>query len=159
MRRRWKLLLIGITTLPLLAWGYDRLVAIHWVGHTDLEIEFIVVAESTAEPIEGATIQIRSEGGLNDEREPKRFALTTDPDGVSRRTCTGCMCFGTQSGLRFTNTFVVHIPWWYYQVSAEGFESTGEVSLDMIQNGRNIHRLGGGKSKLTVRLVLKKAST
>lgn len=68
---------------------------IHWVGFTDLEIEFLVTDAVTENPIPGAPIKVQSEGGLCAEREKQRFSLVTDSDRSVRRLSPGCMCFGT----------------------------------------------------------------
>src|SRR5436190_1799331 len=59
----------------------------------------------------GARVEVQSEGGFYDERERREFVLIADDDGVARKDCRNSMCFGTQSRLRLTDTYVVHLPW------------------------------------------------
>src|SRR5438477_9684943 len=95
MPRRRKLLLAGaIVAVPLLAWGYDQLQTMTWVGHTDLEVEFVVTDAETGVAIESATITVNSEGGFCREEGEKSFTLNTDSRGVAQRTCTHCTCSG-----------------------------------------------------------------
>jgi hypothetical protein len=125
----------------------------HWVGSTDLEIEYIVTDAVTGELIKGATITVHAEGGDCAEREKQRFSLVTDATGSVNRLCKGCMCFGT-SGWNI-DTYVVHLPWWYYQVTAEGYSTTAWTELDVIENVRNVLR-GNPAAKLVVPIMLTK---
>ena len=129
VRRRW-FWLLGLFAIPLAALGFDRVVRVCWVGYTDLEIEFIVTEADTRQPIRGAEITVLSEGGFYSEREEKQFKLETDHEGRARRVCHDSMCFGTQSGLCLTDTYVVHLPGWYIQVSAPGYRPSKWVSVN-----------------------------
>lgn len=144
-RRWWKRLLIASIALPLLALGFDRILKIHWVGSTDLEVAFAVTDASTGKPIPNAQVEIQSEGGFYEERDRQEFVLVGDANGVARKECRSSMCFGTLSGLRFTNTFVVHLPWWRYRVVAEGFQPVEWANLDVIEFRRQVKRDGPGK--------------
>src|ERR1700732_3342445 len=110
VRRRWWLWLLFLAAIPVALLGYDSFMIL-WVGSTDLEIEFVVTEVVTGQPVEGAKIAVHSDGGFYREREEKGFTLLTDQDGIARRVCHDSMCFGTRSGLRFTDTYVVHLPW------------------------------------------------
>src|SRR6266487_4248331 len=77
----------------------------HWVGRTDLTVEFVVTDAETGEPIRGADISIQSYGGLNADghrlqetnREKEELKLTTDEAGTARYVCRDSMSFGTSS--------------------------------------------------------------
>ena len=157
MARRWRIrLLIAAIALPLLVWGFDRVQTIYWVGSTDLEVEFVVTDAVTGGPIPGARVEVQSEGGFYEERDKQEFALVAGADGVARKECRRSMCFGTQSGLRFTNTFVVHLPWWRYRVVADGYDPTEWADLDVLELRRQVRRAGPGKSNLVVPVSLHK---
>jgi hypothetical protein len=159
MSRQWKLLLAGvIAAVPLLvAWGYDRLQTMSWVGYTDLEVEFAVTDAETGVAIEGATInQVNSEGGTYHEEGEKSFSLNTDARGFARRTCTRVMCSGGHSGLGFEETYTVDLPWWYYRISAPGYETTSVISLNEIENVRRVQRIGRGQAKLVAPTAIRK---
>ncbi len=155
-RRWWKRLLVAALVLPLLVWGCDRLLAIHWVGSTDLEVEFAVTDAATGNPVPGARVEVQSEGGFYAEDFKQEFALTTDPGGLARRECARSMCYGTQSGLRFTDTFVVYLPFWRYRVLAEGFESSEWADLNVLELRRQVRRTGPRRAKLAVPVALHK---
>jgi hypothetical protein len=157
MARRWRRrLLIAAIALPLLVWGFDRVQRIYWVGSTDLEVAFAVTDAATSSPIPGARIEVQSEGGFYEERDKQEFVLVAGADGVARKECRQSMCFGTQSGLRFTNTFVVHLPWWRYRVVAGGYHPTEWADLDVLELRRLVRRAGPGKAELVVPATLQK---
>jgi hypothetical protein len=141
---------IGVVLLLLLLPSRQT---IHWVGSTDLEIEFAVLEAMTSDPIPGATIQIHSEGGFYEERNPRDFTLVAGPDGCATHLCRDCMSFGT-SGPNI-DTFAVHLPRWLYQVSAPGYESSKKIELGFMENARNVQR-GHPTSKLVVYISLQK---
>jgi hypothetical protein len=61
MTCRWRKWLLLITfTVPLLVWGFDRLLLIYWVGRTDLEVEFAVGDAASGAPIPGAQVEVQS---------------------------------------------------------------------------------------------------
>ena len=159
MRTRWRwLVLFGLAVIPLTVWGYDRAFTVHWVGHTDLEIEFVVTDATTGHPVEGAEVAVRPDGGLYQERDEAAFALRTDAAGTARRVCHSSMCFGTQSGLGFTDTYVVHLPWWDVRVSAAGCEPVGNFFLDVPEYVRQVERVGPRAAKLVVQVSLRKSA-
>jgi hypothetical protein len=153
---RWPLSVVFVTFVSL--WVYDRVRAIVWVGSTDLEIVFAVTDAAKGEPIPGARVEVRSEGGRYEEdgvsqRDHKQeFVLVAGADGVARKECRNCMCFGRRSGLGFTDTFAVHLPFWEYRVVAEGYEPSEWADLE-VSRGQE-QRLDGGKSRLVVRVPL-----
>jgi len=49
--RRRKQLILALLCVLLLLWGYDRLVKTHWVGSTDLVVEFVVTDAITGNPV------------------------------------------------------------------------------------------------------------
>lgn len=153
VRLRW-ILLVAVVAMPLLVWGYDLIQTIQWVGSTDLEVEFVLREVGTGNPIPGARVEIQSEGGFYEERDKQAFALSADTQGMARKECRNSMCFGTRSGLRFTDTFAVHLPWWRFRVSAPGFESSEWIDLDVFEFRRRAHRTSPGKAKLRVAVSL-----
>jgi hypothetical protein len=151
-RRWWKwLLFLGI--IPLLVWGYDRIVMNHWVGFTDLGVEFVVIDAGSEMLIPGARVEVQSEGGFYEERDKQEFVLLADA-GVARKVCRHSMCFGTQSGLLFTDTFAVHLPGWRLRVSADGYQPSAWSDLDELEYRRQAHLAGPGKAKLVVPVSL-----
>jgi hypothetical protein len=155
--RRWKWLLLAIGALPLLVWGCDRSQRIYWVGSTDLEVEFRVSAAGSGAPVPGARVEVQSEGGLYEEHEKQEFMLETDAGGVSRKECRGSMCFGTQSGLRFTDTYVVHLPWWRFRVSAPGYEASEWANLDVPEYVHQVQQVGPRRARLVVPVSLQES--
>jgi hypothetical protein len=149
-RRSLKWLLIVLFVVPLLVWGCDRLQTIYWVGSTDLEVKFAIINADTGDPIPGARVEVHSEGGFYEERGKQEFDLVADASGVARKECRKSMCFGARSGLGFTDTFAVHLPWWRYRVSAEGFEPSEWAELDAPEFRRRARRVGPGEAILVV---------
>src|SRR4051794_19260369 len=105
MKSWWSWLLVAAAVLILTVVGYDRMLTIVWVGHTDLEAEFVVTDAATGRPMNDAKVTVHSEIPRGDEMQA--FSLVTDQNGVSRHVC-GCTCGGKESGLGFTNTFSVN---------------------------------------------------
>jgi hypothetical protein len=159
MRRRWWFWLFVLAAVSLAVWGSVHVPCICWVGGTDLEVEFVVTDAATGEPVEAAEIAIVSEGGLYRERDEQQFVLRTDREGVARRVCHEAMCSGTRSGLRFTDTYRVHLPWWYFEVSAPGYGSTEPAYLDSPEYGRQVRRVSPGVSKVVVNIRVRKLET
>src|SRR5262245_46450819 len=115
------IVLIGISVacmVLVLLRAYDRAQMYAWVGQTDLEVEFVVTDAGSGNPIPGARVEVKSEGGLYAERDKQEFALVADADGKARKVCRDSMCFGKVSGLRFTDTYSVHLPYWRFRVVA-----------------------------------------
>jgi hypothetical protein len=157
MARRWRIrLLIAAIAVPLLILGLDSVQTIHWVGSTDLEIEFAITDAVTGSSIQGARVEVQSEGGFYAERMKQDFVLVADTEGFARKICGQSMCFGTESGLRLTNTFLVHLPWWRYRVVADGYEPSEWAEMDVIELRRQVRRAGKGKAKLLVPVSLHK---
>ena len=107
-------------------WLYDGTFWCDWVGHNDLEIEFVVVNKISGKAINHATIAIQLTGGglyrdVYEKTEPKKFSLVTAADGTARRVCHESMCFGMRSGLGFTDTYGIHLPWWRCMASAPAY--------------------------------------
>jgi hypothetical protein len=142
-----------------MVWFYDRSVVECWVGSADLEIEFAVADSTTGHPIKHATVAIRSEGGFHreaaNERTLKTFDLVTDGEGIARTVCHETMSFGTQSNLRFTDTYHVHLPWWQFGVSAAHYESSGAIDLETHEYDQQVKHVGFQKAKLTIRVTLR----
>jgi hypothetical protein len=158
MARRWCIrLLLAAAVLPLLVWGCDRVQMIYWVGSTDLEVEFVVTDDATGAPVPRARVEVRqSRGGFYEDREEREFVLVGGVDGRARRECRQSMCFGTRSGLGFTDTFAVHLPYWRFRVVAEGYEPGEWTELDVHEYSRRARRAGSGKAELVVPMWLHK---
>src|SRR5262249_39986542 len=134
---------------------YDRLQVFHWVGSADLTIEFLVTDAETGEPIQNADILIHSEGGFYEERHPRDFRLRTDSKGAVRYVCRRSMSFGNQSGLRFTDTFNVHLPWWFVGVAAPGYQTIEPFELEAYH--QPVKEVGPRHAKLIVPIALHKS--
>jgi hypothetical protein len=158
-RRRWKAVVIAVCAVSLLVVAYDRLWAIYWVGSTDLEIEFVITEAGSGAPVRDARIEIQSDGGFYEERDKQEFALVTDLDGVARKVCVDSICFGSRSGLGFTDTFVVHLPYWRYQVIADGYAPREWVSLNVPERVDEVRRIDPRKAKSWGLMRIKTAST
>ena len=156
VRRRWKRLLVAAVVLLLLVWGCDVVQTIGWVGFTDLEVEFAVTDADTGSPVAGTRVEVQSEGGFYEKLDKQEFVLVAGADGAARKECPNSMCFGTRSGLRFTDTFVVHLPWWRYRVFAEGYDPTEWNDLDVPELRRQVRRAGPGKAEFVVPVSMHK---
>lgn len=157
MRRRWKQLLLIVCAIPLGVLLWDRFNMIAWVGHTDLDVEFVVADAASGEPVGGARIEVHQEvGGFCSDKEERSFVLVADANGIARSLGRGCMCFGEQSVLRFTDTFRVHAPSWQFRVVANGFEPSEWMSLEASEIRQRVRRTGVGKSELVVPVALHK---
>lgn len=159
---RGQLLVVGLIGAVLLTLGISLLMRlmsaeeISWVGGTDLEIEFIVRDAETGEPIKEALIRIRAEsGGFCKDEDEREFCLLTDGQGRVKHLCEQCMCFGTQS--RTKDTFVVHLPWWWFEVSAPGYSASELTYLDDLPYRRDVQR-GKGTARLVVTTKLRKGA-
>jgi hypothetical protein len=156
MRRHWWKLLLLVIAVLLFVWGFDRSQSIMWVGRTDLEVEFTVNDTATGGAVPGARVEVQSEGGFYEERDKQEFVLVADAGGTACKVCRNSMCFGTQSGLRVTDTFGVHLPRWRFRVVAEGYEPGKWTYLETEENIQQAHRAGPGKAKLVVPVSLHK---
>jgi hypothetical protein len=139
----------GIAVVLLLAPLVPR---IYWVGATDLEIECVVIDAITGQPIKQASIHVESEGGFCAESEKGDFVLITDANGSAKRLVKECMSYGT-SGWNI-DTYFVHLPWWRYQVKAEGYSPTDWRGLDVPENMSRVKR--GHPATLIVETTLRK---
>jgi len=157
-RRYWVWLLAAVVVLPLLAWCFDRVQEVRWVGSTDLQVAFAVTDATSGNPIPGARVEIQSDGGFYEEREKQEFALTADGDGMARKVCRNSMCFGTRSGLGVKDTFVVHLPWWRFRAVAPDYEPGAWVELEAPEYIRQVRRAGPRKAALLVAVALHKNS-
>jgi hypothetical protein len=140
--------------VPLLVWGYDRVQMIHWVGGTDLEVVFVVTDADSGSPIPGAEIKVWSEGGFYEGPDKGEFALLAGARGEARKVCRDSMCFGTRSGLGFTDTYVVHLPFWHFRVVAPGHEPSEWVDLDVLEYRRQVQRAGPRRARVVVPVSL-----
>ena len=150
LRRRVNLILLLV--------ALDKMQTVYWVGSADLTIEFLVTDADTGEPIKDAEILIRSEGGFYEEREPQELRLQTDLSGVARYVCRRSMSFGTQSGLRFTNTYCVHLPFWFVGITSPGYTSVEPFELDSLPFSRAVKEVGPQQARLVVPVSLRKAT-
>lgn len=151
---RWEWLVAGLIAAVLLLLTLPAVQMVTWVGHTDLAVEFAVNDAATGGPIPKAAVEIHSEGGFYEEREPQDFKLVAGPDGHVSCLCRNSMCFG-RSGL-FSDTFAVHLPWWRFRVVVDGYEPGEWTELDVPEYFRQARRAGSGKAKLVVPVTLHK---
>lgn len=128
------------------------------MGRIDLDIEFVVTEMGVGTPVPGARVKIQQEGGLFEDATKQEFDLITDADGVARRECRKSMCFGTTSRLKFTDTLVVHLPFWMYAVTADGFRSKQWEDFDVLERRRQVERNGPERAKLVVPVELQRKS-
>lgn len=144
------LIIVGAGTM--LGWGNS----VKWVGHTDLVVSFIVTDAETGLPIPNATVGVRAEGGgFCDDREPGSFTMTTDANGIAKQTCKNCMCFGSRSA--FENTFVVHLPYWWFHATATGYSDSKSEYLDLPIHIQRVQR-GKPNATLSIPISLKRGS-
>lgn len=153
--RHWRFWLLGLATVCLAGWGYDRVAWMDWVGGTDLEVEFVVTQNPSGQPIEGAEIAVSKDSNYRAERE-MQFQLRTDSSGSAQRRCH-CLAFGGSSGLFISRIYMVDLPWWYFQVSAPGYQTSEPMSLHVPEYERQVQRIGRGVEKLVVHVSLCKA--
>lgn len=157
MGRRWRIRLLVIACLlPLVIWGYDHFQTTQWASKTDLEVEFVVTEADSGAPIPGARVEVQSQGGFYDEKEKQEFALAADSEGTARKECRNSLTSGTRSGLRFTDTSSVNLPWWKYRVSAAGFKTSEWTNIDVPDFRKKVQPDGPHKSKLVVEVSLSK---
>jgi hypothetical protein len=150
--------LLGAGLLVLLVWGYDRYKRMNWIGYTDLEIEVEVTDATSGKPIPGAHIEVQSWGTMEDgDDEERKFDLYANANGVVHQEFGKTKCSGCLSGLRFTDTFHVYRPWWYFQITAAGYEPSDPIDLHLSGNRWKAKRTGGGRSKLFVDVSLQRA--
>jgi hypothetical protein len=155
--RRWKWLLVIVCGIPLLVCGLDRCVTTHWVGgSTDLEIEFAITDAAASRPIPGAWIEVQSWGAWDEETQKQEFVLVADIDGVVRKECGESKCFGSYSGLRFTDRLFVHLPRWVYRAVADGYDPGDWAYLGALHGP--VQRAGPGKAKLFIPLSLRRST-
>lgn len=103
-----------------------------WVGHADLRVRFAVVDAATAQPIPGAKVHIQAErGGHCADCEAREFTLTTESNGHAEELVTQCLTFGSRSF--WENTWFIHLPWWQFRISADGYEPGASTNLDQPQ--------------------------
>lgn len=129
------------------------LISAKWVGHADLRVRFAVVNAATGEPIPGAKVHIQAErGGFCAECEAREFTLTTDTDGCADELCTSCMSFGSRS--LWEDTWFIHLPWWRFHVTADGYEPMPATILDQPEYMKLAER-GYPTAQLTVPVRLR----
>lgn len=130
--------------------------SIKWVGHTDLDVRFVVIDTDTGQAIPNATIHVRAEpGGFCEDTESREFTITTDANGHAMHHCKNCMCFGSESA--FEDTFAVHLPWWRFHVTAVGYMDTAPQYLDVPKIRRQVQR-GKPSATLEVPISLRKSA-
>ncbi len=152
-----RVLLLILLLVGLALWFLNNIQRLHWVGYTDLTVEFVVTDAETGQPIEGADLSIHSEGGFYEDRTTHDFVLKTDKEGIARHVCRNSMCFGTSSRWFSPDTFVVHLPWWFIGTTAPGFQKAEPFFLDETQYIRAVRRAGPGQARLTVPISLHKS--
>ncbi len=145
-RPAWHKWIFGVSLIAVLALAWDSSFqqGVYWVGGRDLEVTFIVMDADTDQPIVGAEIDIPKQeqlGFCSDCEGP--FKLVTDAQGMSRRVCKNCMCYGYSGGqpwFRRKETFGSHTPDWAFQVSSPGYRRSEWISLHEQEFRRTIKR-------------------
>lgn len=126
-----------------------------WVGHTDLQVFFVLTDADTGQPIPKAIVHVRAEpGGFCEETDTREFTITTDDNGHASHLCKSCMCFGSRGVLE--DTFAAHLPPWWYHVSADGYASTEPEFLDDWKHARQVQR---GKPFATIAVPIRLQKT
>jgi hypothetical protein len=143
----------------LLLWGFDRSQMMHWVGVTNLRIEFVVMNADSGQPIPDARIKVKSHGGFYDGGHEGEgpFELVTDAAGTVSRQLTNNRCIGSVSALKFTDTHHVYMPHWGVQVFAPGYRPSAWVNLAEEYHGQ-VERQGPENNRLVVRIPMQKAN-
>ena len=158
MIRRLTLCLIVILVpfflLGLAVLGFDRSQRECWIGSTNLDVDFFVLAAESEEPIPAAQIEIRPGDGVCEE-DPN-VDLRTDAAGTARRELRNNLWTGTVSRLRFVDTYHVRVPCWRVRALAVGYEPSPWVRLDEDYRGKVQHE-GPQRDRLVVRISLHKA--
>ena len=127
---------------------------IKWVGHTDLEVCFVVTDSETGQPIPNAAVHISAEpGGFCDDATQSEFTITTDQSGHAKHIATNCMCFGSKS--TFEDTFGSHLPRWSFHATATGYFATGQGYLGVHENANRVQR-GDPFATLSIQIRLQK---
>jgi hypothetical protein len=149
-----KQLVIG--SAALLAVGFILLLilgrTVTWVGHTDLEVCFVVTDADTGQPIPEAIVHIRAEpSGFCDDTAESQFTITPDSNGRAKYVCTNCMCFGSKGLLE--DTYAVHLPWWWFHATASQYSATAPAYLDVPENVKRVQR-GAPFATITVPIRL-----
>lgn len=120
--------------------------SVKWVGRTDLLVQFCVTDAETGQPVSNATVGIRAEaGGFYDACAARRFTIATDTKGIAQHLCTNCMCFGSRSA--FEDTYVVHLPDWWFHAKASGYS---EAEPEYLNQPVHIVRVQRGKPSATL---------
>jgi hypothetical protein len=146
-------LLVGLLLFLVFSTGKKTV----WVGFTDLEVEFVVTDADNGKPIDGATIFISAEsGGYCEEQDKKQFQLTTQSDGIAKRLCKQCMCFGTVGWN--VDTFMVHLPKWHFFAATRGYRQSEWEYFDTINTTKYSSqvRRGNGSAQMMVCIEMRK---
>ena len=139
-------------------WLIDRSSTLVWVGATDLSVEFFIADARTGEPISNARINIINEGGFYDgadEDHKAPFDIQTNMDGIATRLLRNQRCIGSESRLRFSDTYRVYRPVWNLRVFANGYETSERINI-WSEYPCKMERVGVGKDKMIVRIELNK---
>jgi hypothetical protein len=148
------LLIVDLLALVVLA--YDRVLMIHWLGSTDLEIRFVVTDIATGEPIPDAKIEIKSEGGRYKDAKAENFTLTTNANGEASKNCYENWSSGTTSGLRFTNRYGLYTPDWQYHGAAPKYKPSVWAGIEVFDKRNRPQRMGPRQHLLIIPIALQK---
>jgi hypothetical protein len=113
------------------------------VGCRDLEITFLVSDAETHEPIAAAEINVPESRSHFCEGCDDAFKLVTDDQGMARRRCSNCMCFGYAGGapfLRRLDTYGSHTPSWEIFASAPGYQRSERIFVGKDEFLRTLQR-------------------
>lgn len=112
---------------------------INWVGHTDIEVRFVITDAETGQPIPNAMVHICAEAGaFCDDPQQLEFTITADKDGHASQLATNCMCFGSKG--TFKDTFASRLPKWSFHATATGYSAAEPAYLDVAKNARQVQR-------------------
>jgi hypothetical protein len=129
------------------------------VGGADLSVEFVVTDANSGQPIPGARVNISCDGGFYngvDEDRKGAFDIRTDAAGIARRLLRNNRCIGTQSLLKFTDTYHVYTSAWNLRAFAEGYRTSEWIHLWKDYDGK-AERDGPEKDRLIVPVAVQKA--
>ncbi|MDB5308965.1 MAG: hypothetical protein JWO38_3167 [Gemmataceae bacterium] len=156
-RRWWQGLLLVAGGIPPGVWVYDRIRMMSWVASTDLEVGFVVTEVGSGNALPGARVEVQSDGGFYAERDRQEFVLVAAAAGEAGKVCRDSMCFGRRSGLGFTDTYAVHLPFWRFRVVAPGYEPGEWAELDVPAYRRQAREVGPRRARLVVPVAVHKS--
>ncbi|MGQ0634505.1 MAG: hypothetical protein ACT4QC_07840 [Planctomycetaceae bacterium] len=145
---RWWIWPATFTALGILAVSLYDGVMTRWVGNADLHVQFVVADALSGKRLERSVIHVKQiPEGFCEGRTAREFELQTE-------ICKCCMSFGTQSGLKFTDTYFVRLPHWDVRVSAEGYHESEPLYLPESDYVVQARRAGPGGAEVVIHVAL-----